>query len=321
LIAKFLQIFYLIIAGIFLLTPCSFIAQKSRNLSIKDGLPSNSIRVIYKAQNGLLWIGTDAGLCSYDGQNIKVFDENNGLPGNLVWSITEDRAGHLWIGCYNGGICYYDGVTFKSYTKQDGLPSARVRKLIFKDDLLFISTDSKLVIFDGNKFYYKKFMMQVMSVVEVDTTKYVISRALGTHKLTYNKDSLHNFKLDSCGWYGSLFGGVPLQEGLLLFKDKKLIKLSKNSLANCNGLEVIKSNSVTWDASVVNDSSVYLAQWGVNVNNGGLFRFNGDDIESLNEGFGLNSRQMTSLYYDDVNNILWASGWNQKELQLKMKIN
>ena len=110
-----------------------------------------------------------------------------------------------------------------------------------------------------------------MSVVEVDTTMLVISQATGIYKLNYNKDNLADFKLDSCGWYGSSFGGVSYIDGLLLFKNDKLMKFSKNSLKYCKDPTIIKSNSVTWEASVVNDSSVYLAQWGVTVNSGGLF--------------------------------------------------
>ena len=173
--AKYFQFFFLLNFGVLFFSPINFNAQKSRNLSIEDGLPSNSVRCLFRASSGLLWIGTDAGLCSYDGKNIKVFDENSGLPGNMVWTITEDNKGHLWIGCYNGGISHYNGSIFKNYSTKDGLPSNKVRKLSFKDDLLFISTDDKLAIFDGNQFYFKKFMMQVMSVAEVDTTIIVIS--------------------------------------------------------------------------------------------------------------------------------------------------
>jgi len=242
--AKYFQLFFLLNFGVLFFSPINFNAQKSRNLSIEDGLPSNSVRCLFRASSGLLWIGTDAGLCSYDGKNIKVFDENSGLPGNMVWTITEDNKGHLWIGCYNGGISHYNGSIFKNYSSKDGLPSNKVRKLSFKDDLLFISTDDKLAIFDGNQFYFKKFMMQVMSVVEVDTTMIVISQATGIYKLNYNKDNLADFKLDSCEWYGSSFGGVSYMDGLLLFKNDKLMKFSKNSIKYCKDPTIIKSNSV-----------------------------------------------------------------------------
>ena len=304
--AKYFHFFFLLNFGTLFFSPFSFNAQKAINLSIEDGLPSNSIRCLFRASNGLLWIGTDAGLCSYDGKNIKVFDENNGLPSNMVWALTEDRKGHLWIGCYNGGISYYNGTTFKNYSKKDGLPSNKVRKLSFKNDLLFISTDDKLVIFDGDKFYFKNFMMQVMSIVEVDTTMLVISQATGIFKLTYFKDNLADFMLDSCGWYGSSFGGVSYMDCLLLFKSNKLMKFSKNSIKYCLNPEIIKSNSVTWEASVVNDSSVYLAQWGVTVNSGGLFKYDGEEIKSVNNKFGIDSKQILSLLHDKSNNILWV---------------
>jgi len=46
-----------------------YIAQ-THTLSITDGLLSNTINVIYEDSKGIVWIGIDYGLNSYDGINI-----------------------------------------------------------------------------------------------------------------------------------------------------------------------------------------------------------------------------------------------------------
>ena len=59
----------------------------SKNVTINEGLPSNSIKSLFKDSRGYIWIGTDAGLCRYDGKNYKVYNEATGLKYTQVWSI------------------------------------------------------------------------------------------------------------------------------------------------------------------------------------------------------------------------------------------
>ncbi|HRZ21475.1 MAG TPA: two-component regulator propeller domain-containing protein, partial [Bacteroidales bacterium] len=68
---------------ILLLISCISCAQTyyAKNYSTRDGLPSNSIRSIFKDSRGLLWIGTDAGVCLFDGKNFKVYNTSHGLAG------------------------------------------------------------------------------------------------------------------------------------------------------------------------------------------------------------------------------------------------
>lgn len=49
----------------------------SRNYTVNDGLPSNTVRCIYKDSHNRMWIGTAAGLCLYDGQEFRVVGDPN----------------------------------------------------------------------------------------------------------------------------------------------------------------------------------------------------------------------------------------------------
>ena len=69
----------------------------SKNITINDGLPSNSIKCFFKDSRGLMWIGTEAGLCCYDGTTYKIYNETNGLKYCQVWSIVEDKDKNLWL--------------------------------------------------------------------------------------------------------------------------------------------------------------------------------------------------------------------------------
>ena len=77
--------FFVCLLGCFLLSefnPLS--AQITTNLTDFDGLPSNTVRCLHKAKNGVLWIGTDAGLCSYDGRDIIIYDKSDGLSSIVL---------------------------------------------------------------------------------------------------------------------------------------------------------------------------------------------------------------------------------------------
>ena len=56
---------------------------KVKNISKKDGLPSNAIRSIQEDEQGNFWLGTDRGLARYNPETDKVrsFDTSNGVQG------------------------------------------------------------------------------------------------------------------------------------------------------------------------------------------------------------------------------------------------
>lgn len=71
-------------------------------------------------QYGMMWVGTDQGLRSFDGYSFKYYRNNAYTPGilpnNYVRSITEDMNDGLWIGTRDG-LARYDRRrgTFKTY--------------------------------------------------------------------------------------------------------------------------------------------------------------------------------------------------------------
>jgi ligand-binding sensor domain-containing protein len=100
-----------------------------RHYTLRDGLPNMGIRCIYKDTRGLLWIGTDAGLCTFDGKNFRIFQPSEGMTANQVWSIAEDDEGNMWFGSFGDGLFKYDGNHFKRFTSKDGLGDERIRVL------------------------------------------------------------------------------------------------------------------------------------------------------------------------------------------------
>lgn len=92
--------------AVILLILCSWCASAQGprfvNYTSASGLPSNSVYAITQDLDGILWVGTRNGLCSFDGDSFHVYQEN--LPARRVTALTVDNGNHLWVGT-TGGLC------------------------------------------------------------------------------------------------------------------------------------------------------------------------------------------------------------------------
>ena len=145
---------YLIILSLFLSISLWSQRPPFKEFNIDNGLPSNTVRCVFKDSKGLIWIGTQSGLVRYDGKNFFVFDESTGLVANEVWSIVEDGFGNLWLGTYGKGVVKYNGKSFTNYNTSNGLAGNKIRKVYYskKMDRVFIGTENGLSIYNGFSF-------------------------------------------------------------------------------------------------------------------------------------------------------------------------
>ncbi len=164
----------------------------SINITVNDGLPSNTIRAIYKDSRGLLWIGTDNGLCSYDGIKFKVYDEISKQKNNAIWAIVEGLQHNIWFSAYGNGLVKFDGKKFTCYDNKNGLINNSIRKLYFskKHQCLIIGTENGLSVFTGSKFksfpsFHQKTPLQVLGINEWNDKVLITTRYNGVYALTF----------------------------------------------------------------------------------------------------------------------------------------
>jgi signal transduction histidine kinase/ligand-binding sensor domain-containing protein/DNA-binding NarL/FixJ family response regulator len=83
------------------------------NITIKEGLPQNTVFCVLQDYLGYLWIGTEYGLVQYDGYSMKVFqpeeDNSGSISNGTIMTIYEDTNKTLWIGT-DGGLNKFDRV-------------------------------------------------------------------------------------------------------------------------------------------------------------------------------------------------------------------
>jgi len=76
------------------------------NFTVEDGLPDNVVNAIVQTGNGLLWVGTESGLASFDGREFIPIDLHvaGAPPQGSVTSLVEASNGDLWVGTHAGVV-------------------------------------------------------------------------------------------------------------------------------------------------------------------------------------------------------------------------
>ncbi|SEB50520.1 ligand-binding sensor domain-containing protein [Terriglobus roseus] len=93
----------------------------NHQLTVKDGLTTNDVRVILTDRKGDLWIGGYGGLTRLHGTQITRWTEKDGLPSDNIRSILEDFLGFIWVGTYDGGIGWFRNGKWIIFNKRKGL--------------------------------------------------------------------------------------------------------------------------------------------------------------------------------------------------------
>lgn len=72
--------------------------------SIEEGLPQITALAIEQDAEGFLWIGTQAGVASFDGIRFTAYTPENtpALPGLFINDLMLDSKGRLWVATYKG---------------------------------------------------------------------------------------------------------------------------------------------------------------------------------------------------------------------------
>lgn len=80
-------------------------------LTIADGLPSDTINQLAEDKQGYLWLASDDGLARFDGRNYRIWRMEDGLTSNVVWTICVDADDRVWMGFEDGGVGYLEANT------------------------------------------------------------------------------------------------------------------------------------------------------------------------------------------------------------------
>jgi ligand-binding sensor domain-containing protein len=84
------------------------------------GFPSNTIRCMVEDTAGVLWVGTDWGLCRFENEEWIVYQAGaGGLPANEINCLAVDSANRLWVGTLFNGIAILEAGGWSYLTSAD----------------------------------------------------------------------------------------------------------------------------------------------------------------------------------------------------------
>jgi signal transduction histidine kinase/ligand-binding sensor domain-containing protein/DNA-binding response OmpR family regulator len=113
------------------------------------GLPSDSVSCFQEGADGLLYIGTAAGVARYDGTRFAGLEgtADRPVPRGWVSQIFRDRGDVLWVAS-ESGLWRYDGAIWSSLDDEDGLASLEVSTIAQdRDGAYWIGTDKGLTCY------------------------------------------------------------------------------------------------------------------------------------------------------------------------------
>lgn len=95
-----------------------------RQFLVADGLNSNAINDILEDKEGKIWIGTDDGVCLYNGKTFTKIqiplpknlppNQNKYFQKHSVYDMMQDKSGKLWFVTIDG-VYTFDGKSFKLF--------------------------------------------------------------------------------------------------------------------------------------------------------------------------------------------------------------
>ncbi|MCX7549894.1 ligand-binding sensor domain-containing protein [Xanthomarina sp. F2636L] len=248
-----------------------------------DGLASNQIRSIQEDKNGIIWIGTDKGVCSYNRENFTNYLSESYSP-KLDWNATD---GNLWF--YAGeedGINRFDGINmnyliFPKPKNDNPNKSYGVTGISKdKDGKVWIATYSALFNYDGK------------------TTN------IYDHKSLKLKDNevlhIRSVLVDSKGriWIGNNGIGVILKSGdstIHFSKEQGKLIPMKEFKSNTQNGQTTKNTGLQSVFAIEedNEGNIWFAD-----RDSGVWKYNGESLTNFTIDEKLKSQMIWDIYLD-----------------------
>jgi len=118
-----------------------------KQFSVSEGLAQSTVYAIYQDRNDIYWLGTQAGISSFDGQEFLNYPAGEGIAANGVRAICEDKHGQLWFGHTGGGLTRYAAGAFQQVEIADSLLTSTITSMTLdKIGSLWITSEASGVI-------------------------------------------------------------------------------------------------------------------------------------------------------------------------------
>ncbi len=221
---------------------------------LPEGLPSGPVRTLFGDSHGSLWIGSvGEGLIRWQGGRFTTFTMADGLPSDSISALAEDNEGRLWIGTDAGLAWWQDGQLTSPRAAEEF--KGKAVTALFKDpegNMWLGATEAGVFEYRAGKFIpltgtVTKELLQDPHSLLVDKRGRVWIGAGDDFVLCRDGEQWRPYRIprhfarsyacalgeepDGTVWAGSV------SEGLLEFKDGKLVTINASSGLSDNAVE------------------------------------------------------------------------------------
>lgn len=278
-------------------------------ISTKDGLPSSTITGITKDKNGIIWIGTEKGLCYISNGKIQQY---RGLPDEGVLSVFASSDGSLWVSfsIKQFLVKIKDGKITSYHNEQKAKNNGSVLAFFENENHIYLAqNDGITVISPEGKFKPLANKIKsdtMMSYWTVDFFKYngkvyATSVLHGINEITIQENNVV-FKNIYKGDF--LYGSTCVNNNLILtFDPEAKLYNAKNFLGKQNQtpLKTISARKPSIFVSAKNNN-VFGGSYNINYGIHGLIKLNSKFDEELILPENIPGQE---LYYDQENNEIY----------------
>ena len=288
------------------------------NLTIENGLSSNVTNSIVQDDYGFIWIGTQEGLCRYDGYKMTSFQNNNtaqSISSNNISSLLNDGE-HIWVGTWNG-LCRINVRTFQITRVNTG--SSKVIRALLKDHNgnIWIGTTNGILVYNKTRDEFVYYNTQNSSLSHNTIRCFYQAKNGDVWVGTY--DGINRYRNNNFAGFNLKGGYKPMLENNLICSILPYDEENDTLLwvGTETGLALFNTNSGTYQ--IYNASNTALSNEVIKC----IYRQN-DSLLWLGTDFGLNifnaENNRVSTYYHDplirntiANNVVWEIYEDQQE--------
>lgn len=291
------------IFGFFLIGIIQNYAQDQLSFSKIKNLPNQWINAIAQDSLGFIWIGTEDGLCRYDGNNIKALrhsiEDKNSLIANSIYDIIVLKNEELLIGIQGGVMSRFNllKMEFKTLNKHANGKISFVTNLHKLDDDNYVITyDQGILVYNISTNTFRKIAVDFISnkITIVDKNTLWIAK----HKILYKYDISKHKIVFSKVFQKDIKRLFSTNEQLLVTFDNRLISFNEQGIQN----ELITDDTILHFFS--NGTKLILAS------HKKVYNFNSNDFQISNIKTSLNfeDSSIKTLFLDKDNQIWVGTG-------------
>jgi hypothetical protein len=139
-----------------------------------ETLMSDNVGALFEDSKGLIWLGTEKGLCYFNPNNqqfvsfTNYFNDSQIKKSNGITSIYEDKNSNLWIGTFGNGLFIFDRIKkkFKQVqSKQSQIPDfINAISALDADKILLGTRGSGLLLLDINSLICSDYLKENLAL-------------------------------------------------------------------------------------------------------------------------------------------------------------